>query len=98
MSSSSEIHGRLGHPVIDIDGHTAEYLPTLAPYIEGEGLALDHPSLRRMVPSAGGTDRSWHEQTPAEQGGHPHPEGAVVERSGPPVHRSGHRPVSRAAL
>jgi predicted TIM-barrel fold metal-dependent hydrolase len=67
MSSSFEIHGRLGHPVIDIDGHTAEYLPTLAPYIEGEGLALDHLSLRRMVPPAGGTDRSWHEQTPAER-------------------------------
>jgi hypothetical protein len=47
MGSSSEIHRQLGHPVIDIDGHMAEHLPTLAPYLEQEGLSLDHPSFRR---------------------------------------------------
>jgi predicted TIM-barrel fold metal-dependent hydrolase len=67
MASSSEIHRRLGHPVIDIDGHMAEHLPTLAPYLEREGLSLDHPSFRRLVPPYGGTDRSWHEQTPEER-------------------------------
>ncbi len=67
MGSSSEIRRRLGHPVIDIDGHMAEHLPTLAPYLEQEGLSLDHPSFRRLVPPYGGTDRSWHEQTPAER-------------------------------
>ena len=67
MSSSAEIHRRLGHPVIDIDGHMAEHLPTLAPYLEAEGLSLGHPSLRRLIPPQGGTDRSWHEQTPAER-------------------------------
>jgi predicted TIM-barrel fold metal-dependent hydrolase len=67
MASSAEIHRRLGHPVIDIDGHMAEHLPTLAPYIEGEGLSLDHPSLRRLLPGYGGTDRTWHEQTPDER-------------------------------
>jgi predicted TIM-barrel fold metal-dependent hydrolase len=67
MATSSEIRRRLGHPVIDIDGHMAEHLPTLAPYLEQEGLSLEHPSFRRLVPPYGGTERSWHDQTPAER-------------------------------
>src|SRR3954469_11828731 len=65
--SSAAIRARLRHPVIDIDGHMAEYFPALAPYLEREGLSLDHPSLQRMLPPYGGTDRTWHEQTPAER-------------------------------
>jgi hypothetical protein len=67
MASSTEIHARLPRPVIDIDGHMAEHLPTLAPYLEQEGLSLDHPSLRRLIPPYGGTDRPWHEQSPEER-------------------------------
>src|SRR5271169_526791 len=67
MASSAEIHRRLDHPVIDIDGHMAEHLPTLAPFLERKGLSLDHPSLRRLLPAYGGTDRTWHEQTPEER-------------------------------
>ena len=67
MASSAEIHARLNRPVIDIDGHMAEHFPTLAPYIEREGLSLEHPSLRRLIPPYGGTDRTWHEQTPEER-------------------------------
>jgi predicted TIM-barrel fold metal-dependent hydrolase len=67
MGSSAEIHARLNRPVIDIDGHMAEHFPTLAPYIEREGLSLEHPSLRRLIPPYGGTDRTWHEQTPEER-------------------------------
>jgi predicted TIM-barrel fold metal-dependent hydrolase len=67
MSTSSEIHRSLGHPVIDIDGHMAEHLPTLAPYIEGEGLSLDHPALRHLLPGYQGTDRTWYEQSPEER-------------------------------
>jgi predicted TIM-barrel fold metal-dependent hydrolase len=67
MGSSAEIHRRLRHPVIDIDGHMAEHLPLLAPYLEREGLSLDHPSLRRLLPAYGGTERTWHEQTPDER-------------------------------
>src|ERR1700689_4378252 len=67
MSSSAEIHGRLGHPVIDSDGHMAEHLPTLAPYLEQEGLSLEHPLFRRMVPPYGGTETPWHDQTPAQR-------------------------------
>jgi predicted TIM-barrel fold metal-dependent hydrolase len=65
--SSAEIRRRLRHPVIDIDGHMAEYFPALAPYLEREGLSLDHPSLQRLSPPYGGTDRTWHEQTPEER-------------------------------
>ena len=67
MGSSAAIHARLTRPVIDIDGHMAEHLPTLAPYLEREGLSLDHPSLLRLIPPYGGTDRTWHEQTPDER-------------------------------
>src|ERR1700723_1428818 len=67
MPSSSEIHGRLGHPVIDSDGHMAEHLPTLAPYLEQEGVSVEHPALRRLVPPYGGTDAPWHEQTVEER-------------------------------
>jgi predicted TIM-barrel fold metal-dependent hydrolase len=67
MDSSAEIRRHLAHPVIDIDGHMIEHLPTLAPFIEQEGLSLDHPALRRLLPPVGGTDRSWHDQTPAER-------------------------------
>jgi predicted TIM-barrel fold metal-dependent hydrolase len=67
MTTSAEIHRRLGHPVIDIDGHMAEHFPTLAPFIEDEGLSLDHPSLRHLLPGYRGTDRTWHEQSPDER-------------------------------
>ena len=53
--------------MIDIDGHMAEHLPLLAPYLEPEGLSLDHPALRRMLPPDVGTDATWHEQTPTER-------------------------------
>jgi len=67
MASTTEIHAQLSHPVIDIDGHMAEHLPTLAPYLEHEGLSLDHPSLRRLIPPYGGSDQTWHSQTPTER-------------------------------
>jgi predicted TIM-barrel fold metal-dependent hydrolase len=67
MPTSSEIHADLGHPVIDSDGHMAEYLPTLAPYLIQEGLSLDHPALRRILPAYGGTELSWHDQTPEQR-------------------------------
>ncbi len=66
-ASSAGDPRRLGHPVIDIDGHMAEHLPTLAPYLEREGLSADDPALQRLVPPDGGTDRSWYEQTPTER-------------------------------
>jgi predicted TIM-barrel fold metal-dependent hydrolase len=67
MARSAEINRRLPHPVIDIDGHMVEHLPTLAPYLEQEGLSLDHGALRRLLPAAGGSDKGWHDQTPSER-------------------------------
>jgi predicted TIM-barrel fold metal-dependent hydrolase len=65
--SSADIRRRLDHPIIDIDGHMAEYFPALVPYLEQEGLSLDHPAMARMLPPYGGTDKTWHEQTPEER-------------------------------
>ncbi len=45
----------------------AEHLPTLAPFIEQQGLSVDHPALRRLLPPSGGTGKAWHDQTPAER-------------------------------
>jgi predicted TIM-barrel fold metal-dependent hydrolase len=67
MPSSAAIRARLPHPVIDTDGHMAEHLPTLAPYLEREGLSLDDPALRRLLPPTVGTDAIWHEQSPEER-------------------------------
>ncbi len=67
VPSSAEIHGRLDHPAIDSDGHMAEHLPTLAPYLEQEGIPVEHPALRRLVPPYGGTDSQWHNQTVEER-------------------------------
>src|SRR5450631_392983 len=67
MATSGDIRGRLDHPVIDSDGHMAEHLPTLAPFLEQEGLSLEDPALHRLVPPSGGTDVPWHDQTPAER-------------------------------
>ncbi len=85
--TSAAIRRSLSHPVIDIDGHIAEYFPALAPYLEQEGLALDHPALRApaaAVPRSGplrGT--RW---TPPSGCGH-----------APPAGRGGaHRPGTRS--
>jgi predicted TIM-barrel fold metal-dependent hydrolase len=59
LTSAARRRG-LSHPVIDIDGHVAEYFPVLAPYLEQEGLALDHPALARMLPPYLGPDHDWH--------------------------------------
>ncbi len=67
MVSSAEVHATLDHPVIDSDGHMAEHLPTLAPYLEQEGLSLDDPGLWRLLPPLGSTDVPWHDQTPEQR-------------------------------
>ena len=67
MATSAEVHATLDHPVIDSDGHMAEHLPTLAPYLEQEGISLEDPALRRLLPTYGGTDVPWHDQTPEQR-------------------------------
>ena len=58
--SSAEIRASLAHPVIDIDGHCAEYFPVLGPYLEQEGVPLDHPALQRLLPPYLGPGGDWH--------------------------------------
>jgi predicted TIM-barrel fold metal-dependent hydrolase len=58
--SSRSIRGRLDHPVVDIDGHCIEFFPGLAPYLREEGIDLDSPSLRRLLPPYLGPDADWH--------------------------------------
>jgi predicted TIM-barrel fold metal-dependent hydrolase len=65
--TSASIHDRLTHPVIDIDGHVAEYFPALAPYLEHVGLSLDHPALARLLPPYLGPDHDWHAMTVEER-------------------------------
>ncbi|HVJ98102.1 MAG TPA: amidohydrolase family protein [Acidimicrobiia bacterium] len=65
--TSAAIRRRLTHPVIDIDGHIAEYFPALAPYLEQVGLSLDHRALKRMLPAYLGPDQDWHAQSAEER-------------------------------
>ena len=82
MSSSSEVRSRLNHPVIDSDGHMAEHLPRLAPYLEREGfpsttLRCDDSFHHTAEPIEAGTSRRRRQP-------HRHPDSAVamVERAG----------------
>ena len=40
-TSAQKLRARLGHPVIDADGHTVEFLPALIPYLKKNGVAGD---------------------------------------------------------
>jgi len=40
-TSAQKLRARLGHPVIDADGHTVEFLPALIPYLKKNGVADD---------------------------------------------------------
>jgi predicted TIM-barrel fold metal-dependent hydrolase len=64
---SGAVHARLDHPVIDGDGHTAEYFPALVPYLEAEGVDLTSPSLRRLLPASFGPPADWDALTPDER-------------------------------
>lgn len=61
--SSREIRQRLGHPVIDADGHQLEFEPLLLEYISevagSQFVAQSRAALRNVF--------AWYEQTPAER-------------------------------
>ncbi len=65
--TSRSIRERLGHPVVDIDGHCIEFFPGLAPYLREEGVDLESPSLRRLLPPYFGPDADWYALSPAER-------------------------------
>ncbi len=65
--SSAAIRARLAHPVIDVDGHTMESMAVLEPYLRQEGIDLESPSLRRLLPATFGPQGSWYEESPSER-------------------------------
>ncbi|HEY3833671.1 MAG TPA: amidohydrolase family protein [Acidimicrobiia bacterium] len=65
--SSRSIRERLDHPVIDADGHCIEFFPGMARYLRDEGVALDSPSLARLLPPYFGPDADWHALSSAER-------------------------------
>lgn len=52
-SSARELRARLGHPVIDADGHTVEFLPALLPYFRKAGVADQAEQLYSRVLDSG---------------------------------------------
>jgi predicted TIM-barrel fold metal-dependent hydrolase len=66
-SSSAAVRERLGHPVVDVDGHNIEYFPALAGYLREEGVDPGEPALRHLLPGAFGPPASWYALTPAER-------------------------------
>jgi predicted TIM-barrel fold metal-dependent hydrolase len=48
-SPSADVRSRLDHPVIDIDGHTSEFIPALEPYLAEVGISTDFNALFRGV-------------------------------------------------
>jgi predicted TIM-barrel fold metal-dependent hydrolase len=54
--SAAEIRERLGHPVVDADGHTLEFWPALATYMRAEGIPVDTATPRAAL----GLELTWH--------------------------------------
>ena len=50
--SAHEIRSSLGHPVIDADGHTTEFVPALAEYLREVGIDTDFNELFRGGPES----------------------------------------------
>jgi len=68
--SGAEIRRQLGHPVIDIDGHTVEFMPALAPELAKEGVRLDGASMARRMPGTFGPPVDWYSLSPDERAAH----------------------------
>jgi predicted TIM-barrel fold metal-dependent hydrolase len=73
-SRSAELHGRLGHPVIDSDGHFAEVMPVFLDYLKGVGGSKLLGRYEKEFLSAGtcmvanmNSMYRWHHMSPAER-------------------------------
>jgi predicted TIM-barrel fold metal-dependent hydrolase len=66
-TSSTRVRERLDHPVIDIDGHTTEYLPALAPYLKEEGVDPSGTAFNQILPGYFGPVVDWYSLTPEER-------------------------------
>jgi len=63
--SAAELRANLGHPVIDADGHTVEFLPALLPYFQKAGVADQAEQFYARVLDAGAG--LWSSMTQAER-------------------------------
>jgi predicted TIM-barrel fold metal-dependent hydrolase len=59
---SAEIRARLSHPIIDSDGHIAEFEPALIDYLEREAGSATADRVRRLV-----LEPAWYRATPQER-------------------------------
>jgi predicted TIM-barrel fold metal-dependent hydrolase len=59
---SAEIRARLSHPIIDSDGHIAEFEPALIDYLEREAGSAMADRVRRLV-----LEPAWYRATPRER-------------------------------
>ena len=73
-SRSQEIRSKVGHPIIDADGHTLELTPVLSDYVYDQGGAVARDKFEEMmqgVPEAasggGTTNSNWFSMTPEER-------------------------------
>jgi len=64
--SAAEIRAQLSHPVIDIDGHTVEFIPALEGYLRDEGVAL-RDALSLTMPGSLGPVMDWYSLSIAER-------------------------------
>ena len=67
--SAAHIRAQLQHPVIDIDGHTVEFVPALEPYLRDEGVALQD-ALSLTMPGSLGPVMDWYSLSIAERADH----------------------------
>src|SRR3954467_12315557 len=65
--TANEVKSRLDHPVVDIDGHTAEFFPALAGELVKEGVRLDGDSMARRTSGTFGPIVDWYALTPDER-------------------------------
>ncbi len=65
LSKSLEVRKRLGHPVVDSDGHTVEFEPAAMDYLRDIGGSKMVDRLRDWNRNRG--LRSWYEYTPEER-------------------------------
>jgi predicted TIM-barrel fold metal-dependent hydrolase len=64
---AAELRAALPHPVIDIDGHTVEFFPALAPELAKEGVDLEGPAMLRRMSGTFGPAADWYALPPAER-------------------------------
>ena len=62
--SAYEIRSQLGHPVIDADGHTTEFVPALAEYLREVGI---EPAFDKLFQGVLGAVADWYDVTPEQR-------------------------------